>query len=265
VSHRHRPSAAAGLEAGRARAEKLARDCPPARELLRFAAGLLHAQAGAAGELSDLHAARPLAGHLAQDLERVLGPLCAVPRFAAEQGPPPLAEAARDRLAEGEHMARARLRVCWDGNRDYLGRAMLRPYAEVLRAHALAPGRARARGRCPFCGGAPGVGCRRGGGEGNGAARFLACAQCGLEWAFNRILCPACLEADPHKLPAFTSDAFPAVRIEACETCRRYVKSLDLSQDARAVPEVDDLASLALDLWAVEQAFARLEPGLAGG
>ena len=31
-----------------------------------------------------------------------------------------------------------------------------------------------------------------------------------------------------------------------------------------AIPEVDDLVSLAMDLWAQEQGFARLEPGLAG-
>jgi FdhE protein len=54
------------------------------------------------------------------------------------------------------------------------------------------------------------------------------------------------------------------VRIEACETCHRYVKSLDLSEDARPIPEVDDLASLSMDLWAAEQGFERIEPGLAG-
>jgi formate dehydrogenase maturation protein FdhE len=54
------------------------------------------------------------------------------------------------------------------------------------------------------------------------------------------------------------------VRIEACETCRRYVKSIDLSQDARPIPEVDDLVSLSTDLRAAEQGFERIEPGLAG-
>ncbi len=54
------------------------------------------------------------------------------------------------------------------------------------------------------------------------------------------------------------------MRIEACETCRRYVKSFDLSQDARPIPEVDDLGSLSLDLWARSEGFERIEPGLAG-
>jgi formate dehydrogenase maturation protein FdhE len=34
--------------------------------------------------------------------------------------------------------------------------------------------------------------------------------------------------------------------------------------DARAIPEVDELTTLALDVWAVEQGYQRLEPGLAG-
>ncbi len=42
------------------------------------------------------------------------------------------------------------------------------------------------------------------------------------------------------------------------------MKSLDLSADGRLIPEVDDLASLGLDLWAIEQGFKRIEPGLAG-
>jgi formate dehydrogenase maturation protein FdhE len=52
--------------------------------------------------------------------------------------------------------------------------------------------------------------------------------------------------------------------VDACQTCRRYVKTFDLSQDARPVPEVDDLTSIALDLWAAQQGFTRIEPGLAG-
>jgi len=45
----------------------------------------------------------------------------------------------------------------------------------------------------------------------------------------------------------------------------RYVRvDLDLSLDARPIPEVDELLSLGMDLWAVEQGFRRIEPGLAG-
>jgi FdhE protein len=79
-----------------------------------------------------------------------------------------------------------------------------------------------------------------------------------------RIRCPCCGEANPDKLPHFAADRYPAVRIEACDSCKRYVKSLDLTLDARPIPEVDELLSLGLDLWAVEQGYSRIEPGLAG-
>jgi FdhE protein len=97
-----------------------------------------------------------------------------------------------------------------------------------------------------------------------GARRNLACGLCGGEWLFQRVLCPACFEEDPRKLPSFQTEQHPHVRIEACETCRKYVKSLDLSEDARPIPEVDDLTSLSLDLWARGEGFERIEPGIAG-
>jgi FdhE protein len=93
---------------------------------------------------------------------------------------------------------------------------------------------------------------------------LLCCALCGTEWSFQRILCPSCFEADPKKLPSFSADRHPNVRIEACETCRRYMKSIDLTLDARPIPEVDDVLSISLDLWAAEQGFTRIEPGIAG-
>jgi FdhE protein len=201
-------------------------------------------------------------------VDRVLEEAKAVLGYAAQAGPPVLAEEARARQGDLDSTARTRLQVYWAGDRpsseDYLSRAILRPYVEILREHNLAPDRVHRRGRCPFCGGAPPVAARREGSMMEGARRMLACALCGGEWPFQRILCPSCFEEDPHKLPSFGSDAHPIVRIEACETCRRYVKSLDLSEDARPIPEVDDLVSLSMDLWAAEEGFTRIEPGLAG-
>ena len=38
----------------------------------------------------------------------------------------------------------------------------------------------------------------------------------------------------------YTAEQLPHVRIEACETCRVYVKSVDLTRNGLAVPEVDE-------------------------
>jgi len=187
-------------------------------------------------------------------------------RYAAEEGPQVLAQEAQARQKDLASTARTRLQVYWEGDRsdDYLSRAILRPYVEFLRSINVAPDRVHRRGQCPFCGGSPWVSARREGSLMEGAKRMLACGLCGGEWLFGRILCPSCFEGDPHKLPSFQNEKNPAVRIEACDTCQRYVKSIDLSEDARPIPEVDDLASLSMDLWAAGQGYTRIEPGLAG-
>jgi len=70
-------------------------------------------------------------------------------------------------------------------------------------------------------------------------------------------------------LPAGDSAArqrtvFPHIRIEACESCRRYLLSIDLATDLAAVPVVDELAAIPLDLYAREQGFSKITPNLMG-
>jgi formate dehydrogenase accessory protein FdhE len=261
------PVAAAFLKAAD-RAQALAGESTVAQEPLLFAAGLYRAQAEVAAGIQALHAKSPLSGRLEVDSPRLVEPLRRMHQHAAEQAPPPLAAVARERLAETAAVAQARLAVYWNGSRDdredYLSRAALRPYVEVLVRNQVSVDRPKSGRVCPHCGGQPWVAARRTQPDTHGAQRLLVCALCGSEWVVNRILCPACGEEDPKKLPSFNADRYPAVRIEACETCHRYVKSIDLTLDGRAIPEVDDLASVGMDLWAAEQGYARIEPGLAG-
>ena len=235
---------------------------------MRFAAGLYRAQAALAGFLERAHAEDPLTGHLDEDADRFLERVPRILRYAADSGPEVLSAEARTREEDLPATRRTRLLVYWAGDRtsreDYLSRAILRPYVETLRSLPVPPDRPHTKGRCPFCGGGPWISARREGSLMEGSKRSLGCALCGVEWPFARILCPSCHEEDPKKLPAFSAAGHPAVRIEACETCRRYLKSIDLSEDARPIPEVDDLASLSLDLWALREGFERIEPGLAG-
>ncbi len=221
-----------------------------------------------ASAIAKAHSEAPLMGRLDEDSERIISEASALLRYAEEEGPNALSEEAASRRRDLPSTARTRLLVYWAGDRpsseDYLARAILRPYVEFLRSVNLAPDRIHRRGRCPFCGGSPWVAVRREGSLMEGARRMLACALCGGEWLFERILCPDCFEQDPRRLPSFRDEKYPVVRIEACETCHRYVKSIDLSEDARPIPEVDDLASIAMDLWATDQGYTRIEPGLAG-
>jgi len=258
----------AAFEGRAARAEDLAGRSRAGEAPLRFAAGLYRVQGRLAHAIERGHAERPFSGRLREDVDRLVGSSDEVLRYAADRGPPVLAGQARARGGDDRPVACARLLAWWDGGRssgeDYLSRALLRPYVEVLARRGVAPDRVHQPGHCPVCGGAPWIAARRAESDGDGARRSLGCALCGGEWTINRIRCPCCAEEDPARLPFFQSDAYPTARIEACETCRRYVKSIDLTVDARALPEVDDLVSLGLDLWAAREGFTRIEPGLAG-
>jgi len=115
---------------------------------------------------------------------------------------------------------------------------------------------------CPFCGEKPGVGVLRG--EGDGAKRSLICSLCSTEWDFRRLLCPGCGEERPDMLPVYTATEVPYVRIEACDTCRLYIKAVDLTRNGLAVPVVDELATISLNLWAEEHGYTKLQLNMLG-
>lgn len=115
---------------------------------------------------------------------------------------------------------------------------------------------------CPQCGSRPVAAILRG--EGDGAKRSLLCSLCSTEWPFRRVLCPNCAEEDKDRLPIYTADGIAYVRVEACDTCRRYLKSVNLTKDGFAIPEVDELATVALDVWADEHGYTKLEPNILG-
>lgn len=261
-------SAGGPFDARAERAERLASENAAAAEPLRFAAALFRLQGQLAAALAARHREVPLTGRLGEDALRFADLGEKLYAFAESQGPPELTEESRTRRADDPETARSRLLLYWTGERetagDYLSRALLRPYVETLSRLRVVPDRLHRDGHCPFCGGRPIVSFRRGGPESHGAGRWLVCGLCGTEWAFSRVRCPSCDEQNPDRLPSFQSGAHPRTRLEACEGCRRYVKSIDLTADARPIPEVDDLVSIAMDLWALEQGYERIEPGWAG-
>jgi formate dehydrogenase accessory protein FdhE len=258
----------AAFERRAARADLLAGEHAAAAAPLFFAAGLYRAQAAAAAAVSRANGRQRLSGVLEADAAGFSEALRGIHCFAAASAPKELAEVARARAEEEPPLLVSRLGPLWmgdsNGREDYLARALLRPYVEVLASLQISPDRPARAGSCPFCSGPAWIAARRTAPDADGAQRYLGCALCGGEWIGNRLRCPVCSEEDPAKLPSFQSDRHPAVRVEACETCRHYLKSLDLTVDARVIPEVDDLVSVSIDLWAAEQGYMRIEPGLAG-
>lgn len=156
------------------------------------------------------------------------------------------------------------------GALDFFPKAFLQPYAALLASQVRGDGEeaqadepvAEGLGVCPLCGARAQVSVLRP--EGHGAARSLVCSLCATTWRFKRVRCPACGEEEFERLAYHHTAEFPHVRISACETCRIYIKDVDLSKEALAVPVVDEIATTPLDLVAAERGYRKFELNLIG-
>lgn len=217
----------------------------------------------------------------ALDVEAAADALPSLLRSIGSMAPVPVTQAAARLLEEGHAGWRHLLHTFWSGERGgdalraFFAEALLQPFAEQAASVSQPDGasgfhlrqgyggqvsRTPRSASCPICADAPVVAVLRE--AAHGARRSLVCGFCLTEWTAPRLACPACGESEFAKLGVHRADAFPAARIDACETCRRYVKTFDLTQDATAIPVVDDVATVALDLWAREQGYERLRANL---
>jgi formate dehydrogenase accessory protein FdhE len=193
-------------------------------------------------------------------------------KLVAESAPATLAESARRLSLQPSESWSAILQDYWaiSGRDDrpnaafdqFLPRAFLQPYAERLEIERPADETSAFPSLCPLCGARPLLGVLRP--EGDGAKRFLLCSFCLKEWEFRRIFCSTCAEETETKLPVYVAEQFPYIRVEACETCKFYLRTIDLTKDGNAVPLVDDLAAIPLSLWAEEHGYSRAQPNLLG-
>ena len=202
-----------------------------------------------------------------------------------------LREAVLLRFHEGdlEHMVTTWLRGdAQDGTDVFLARAATAPVLEALPELAralpidssqgenplqpprssqgenpLQPPQARL---CPTCGGSPQVSVFVDSGEALVTGqRRLVCARCANEWVYPRMTCVACGETESDKLVVFADpQQLPHLRIDACERCKRYIVSVDARLEGHAVPVVDELAAIPLEISAVERGFTKITPNLMG-
>ena len=108
-------------------------------------------------------------------------------------------------------------------------------------------------GSCPVCGSRAGM-AELVGDEGH---RFLCCCSCFFKWPFKRLACPYCGNADSETLSYFTVEE-GATRVDTCKKCSRYLKTRDSRKGHAAIPlEVEDLATIHLDLLAGREGFER--------
>ena len=108
-------------------------------------------------------------------------------------------------------------------------------------------------GYCPICGKEPKIGEIRDEEEGK---RYLFCHQCGFKWHFHRIKCPFCGNEEQHSLAYFEVEGEERYRVDVCNKCRRYIKTVELPKSSEEPNlDVEDIATLHLDMIAYDEGY----------
>lgn len=247
------------------RSDQLAAEESGAMELLAFYAKLLRVQK----QIYEALRERKLSGDLGQDLAALRVVVPSLLEVVALNGPEALAAEARVLLNDDDIIDKLLIDY-WRSPSDiqFFPKAVLQPYARWLVESGTPPiGRGLAGGErlCPFCGAKPQVSFLQNteitAESGN---RSLLCATCLSAWEFRRVVCANCGEERPSRLGYFQSPEFDHVRIEACDSCKHYIKGVDLTRLGFAAPLVDEIYAAPLDLWARERGYTKIELNLVG-
>jgi len=252
------------------RAEHLANEYSFASEILRFYARIARFQEDLYGRL-EAESEKVTSAHYPSgppELPALIDSFRPFLSVVEKHGPARLAAIARELDGSSQETRSQLLDASWNISEsaeppvEFLARAFLQPYAELLRLRVGATLEGYNHSLCPFCTRKAGFGVLRP--QGDGGRRSLVCSFCLAEWEFRRILCPGCGEENNRKLPVYTATDFGHVRVECCDTCKAYIKSVDLTKNGLAEPMVDEMASAPLDVWAQEQGYSKLQLNLVG-
>jgi FdhE protein len=108
------------------------------------------------------------------------------------------------------------------------------------------------QGICPMCGSEPWM-ARLAHQDGR---RTLVCSLCHTEWRFDRLRCPFCEDDGQPLVHHFTVDDDEAHRVDCCNRCHRYIKTVDERVWGRpANLMVEDVITAHLDTLAREQGY----------
>ncbi len=210
-----------------------------------------------------------LTGSLDRDLPAVRSSVAPMLEAVAAIGPPPLSAEARALLDGAGAAIDSMLLIGWHAlaGEQFFPKVALQPYAQRLAEIGVRPvdrDLPQRKFACPFCGGPPQLSVLQSAGDADGGGRRLVCATCFTAWPLRRVLCAHCGEEDERRLGYFHGPPFDHLRVDACETCRHYLKTVDLTRLGIAVPIVDEVAGAALDLWALDRGYEKIELNLVG-
>jgi FdhE protein len=109
------------------------------------------------------------------------------------------------------------------------------------------------KGYCPICGSLPYLSLLK---EEVGK-RFLLCSHCGYQWRTDRIICPFCNNGDQESLQFFYAEEETTHRVDLCDKCHQYIKTIDLRTIGETDLPLEDLATLHLDIAASKRGYKR--------
>ena len=112
------------------------------------------------------------------------------------------------------------------------------------------------RGICPICGSLPYLALL----DEEVGRRSLLCSFCGYQWRIERLLCPFCNNKEQQSLHYLYAEEEESYRINLCEKCHQYIKTIDLRRTEGSDPSVEDLATLHLDILASQKGYKRPVP-----
>jgi FdhE protein len=107
------------------------------------------------------------------------------------------------------------------------------------------------KGYCPICGSLPDFAML----EHEGKRSFF-CGFCRHQWYATRRFCPFCENREEKTLAYFFSEAEKEYRVDLCEKCHKYIKTLDMRNTERIIyVPLERVATLHLDMMAKEKGF----------
>lgn len=138
----------------------------------------------------------------------------------------------------------------------FLLQETVRPSIEfhVARIREGLPSEKELKGTCPICGSRPLISVLR---EEVGK-RYLYCGECGDCWHVSRVGCPYCGNKDPKSLHYICPEGEENYRVDLCDQCHGYIKTLDLRKMETCDFFLEDVATPHLDLIASQKGYQRL-------
>lgn len=112
------------------------------------------------------------------------------------------------------------------------------------------------KGFCPVCGSLPHLSVLKG----EVGKRYLLCSYCGYQWRADRLCCPFCNNKEQGSLNYFYGEGEETYRIDLCDQCHQYIKTIDYRTLEELDPALEDLATLHLDILASQKGYTRPVP-----